>query len=96
MRKFIFFKKRWSFYLFVPSPLQDELAAHVDRAAVYHGDGAVCGDRDGGENISETILKNICQTNRVRRAELNSARRTLILAYFKSYALQAFTISSFV
>ena len=57
MRKFIFFKKRWSFYLFVPSPLQDELAAHVDRAAVYHGDGAVCGDRGGGETISETILK---------------------------------------
>lgn len=51
MRKFIFFKKRWSFYLFVPSPLQDELAAHVDRAAVYHGDGAVCGDRGGGEAV---------------------------------------------
>lgn len=57
MRKFIFFKKRWSFYLFVPSPLQDELAAHVDRAAVYHGDGAVRGDRGGGETISKAILK---------------------------------------
>ena len=51
MRKFIFFKKRWSFYLFVPSPLQNELAAHVDHVAVYHGDGTVCGDRGGGEIV---------------------------------------------
>ena len=56
MRKFIFFKKRWSFYLFVPSPLQDELAAHVDRAAVHHGNGAVCGDRSGGKNLPEKVL----------------------------------------
>ena len=63
MRKFIFFKKRWSFYLFVPSPLQDELAAHVDRAAVHHGDGPLCSDRGGGENISEKILiYQICLT----------------------------------
>lgn len=37
--------------------VQDELAAHVDRAAVYHGDGAVRGDRGGGETISKAILK---------------------------------------
>ena len=37
-------------HLFKPS-IQDELAAHVDRTAVHHGDGAVCGDRGGGEII---------------------------------------------
>ena len=42
---------------FVPSSLQDEPAAHVDHVAVYHGDGTVCGDRGGGENISEAVLK---------------------------------------
>ena len=48
--------QRWSFYLFVPLPLQDELAAHVDRTSLHHGDGAVRGDRGGRENLSETIL----------------------------------------
>ena len=42
-------------HLFQPG-LQDELAAHVDRAAVHYGNGAVCGDRSGGKNLPEKVL----------------------------------------
>lgn len=85
MRKFIFFKKRWSFYLFVPSPLQDELAAHVDRAAVHHGDGAVRGDRGGGEIIYEKILSyQFCLTGYANTGKTTLALSTACSAVFKA------------
>ena len=37
-------------HLLQPS-IQDELAPYVNCPSVHHGDGAVCGDRGGGEII---------------------------------------------
>lgn len=32
---------RWSFYLFVPSPLQNGLAVNEHRITLYHGNGTL-------------------------------------------------------
>ena len=37
--------------------VQDELAPHVNCPSVYHGNGAVCGDRGAGKIIRKADLK---------------------------------------
>lgn len=43
-------RTRISDHLFEPG-IQDELAPYVNCPTVHYGDGAVCGDRGGGEII---------------------------------------------